>query len=114
MNNIEKNTINAFPKISAQDTDPEPYCFSTFRLDSLAAVEFRNRMQSAFGGLRLSPTLMFDYPTVADLSDYVRDSLNCTTYCFEYARLYLYNSLVTHPGICDFIIYPPWVFRPSG
>ena len=40
-------------------------------LDSLAAVEFRNRAQAAFAGIRLAPTLMFDYPTIADLTDFI-------------------------------------------
>ena len=40
-------------------------------LDSLAAVEFRNRVQAAFEGVRLSSTVMFDYPTVAELTDFI-------------------------------------------
>ncbi|CAE8715032.1 unnamed protein product, partial [Polarella glacialis] len=40
-------------------------------LDSLAGVEFRNRLQGSMEGLELSPTLMFDYPTVPDLIDYI-------------------------------------------
>ncbi|CAK9054933.1 unnamed protein product [Durusdinium trenchii] len=40
-------------------------------LDSLAAVEFRNRVQASFEGVRLSSTVMFDYPTVADLTDFI-------------------------------------------
>ncbi|CAK0831545.1 unnamed protein product, partial [Prorocentrum cordatum] len=40
-------------------------------LDSLAGVEFRNRLAAAFDGVQLSSTLMFDYPTVPDLVDYI-------------------------------------------
>ncbi|CAK0879996.1 unnamed protein product [Prorocentrum cordatum] len=40
-------------------------------LDSLSAVEFRNRVQASFDGLTLTATVMFDYPTVADLSDFI-------------------------------------------
>eukprot|EP00438_Fugacium_kawagutii_P009334 Skav234552 [mRNA] locus=scaffold2556:403785:415232:+ [translate_table: standard] len=48
-------------------------------LDSLAGVEFRNRLQErsdenfmgAVEGINLTPTLMFDYPTVPDLVDYI-------------------------------------------
>ena len=29
----------------------------------------RNRVQAAFEGVRLASTIMFDYPTVADLTD---------------------------------------------
>lgn len=37
----------------------------------MAGVEFRNRLQASFEGLQLSSTLMFDYPTVPDLVDYI-------------------------------------------
>eukprot|EP00434_Breviolum_minutum_P042552 symbB.v1.2.037879.t1/scaffold5721.1/size24240/2 len=40
-------------------------------LDSLSAVEFRNRVQASFDGLHLASTVMFDYPTVADLTDFI-------------------------------------------
>eukprot|EP00931_Biecheleriopsis_adriatica_P048348 TRINITY_DN27935_c0_g1_i1.p1 TRINITY_DN27935_c0_g1~~TRINITY_DN27935_c0_g1_i1.p1 ORF type:complete len:5156 (-),score=1260.04 TRINITY_DN27935_c0_g1_i1:82-15549(-) len=40
-------------------------------LDSLAGVEFRNRLQGAVDGIQLTPTLMFDYPTVPDLVEYI-------------------------------------------
>ena len=40
-------------------------------LDSLAAVEFRNRVQASFEGVRLSSTVMFDYPTVAELTQFI-------------------------------------------
>ena len=39
-------------------------------LDSIGAVELMNRLQSSLGHF-LSPTLIFDYPTIEDLSDYL-------------------------------------------
>ncbi|MEK8169513.1 acyl carrier protein [Streptomyces sp. M19] len=37
-------------------------------------MELRNRLNTATG-LRLSPTLVFDYPTSRALADHIRDTL---------------------------------------
>ncbi|CAK9057424.1 Mycoketide-CoA synthase (Polyketide synthase Pks12), partial [Durusdinium trenchii] len=44
-------------------------------IDSLSAVEFRNKVSSEFRSVRLPSTLMFDYPTLTALADYVSQQL---------------------------------------
>ena len=44
-------------------------------LDSLAAVEFGNAIQKDFVGLNMPNTLMFDYPSVKALTQFINDGL---------------------------------------
>ncbi|MFF3650794.1 SDR family NAD(P)-dependent oxidoreductase [Streptomyces sp. NPDC002181] len=57
----------------AEDIAPHR-AFNETGFDSLAAVELRNRL-SAVTGLRLSPTLTFDYPNAAALTEFLVSKL---------------------------------------
>jgi acyl carrier protein len=44
--------------------------------DSLMAVELRNRLFGQFGGaFTISPTAIFDYPTIGSLAEYLADQM---------------------------------------
>jgi len=45
-------------------------------MDSLSGVEFRNRLQSEFEGVRLPNSLVFDYPNVVSLAGFLSDQFS--------------------------------------
>ena len=54
-------------------------------MDSLSAVEFRNRLSNELPGIKLPNTLIFDYPTVSAIGNFalkVRRASLCARYCF--------------------------------
>ncbi|MEA5560868.1 SDR family NAD(P)-dependent oxidoreductase [Planktothrix agardhii] len=53
--------------------------FSELGLDSLTSVEFRNRLQNRFQ-CSFPTTIIFDYPTLADLTNYLGESILSLTY----------------------------------
>ena len=53
--------------------------FMDMGIDSLGAVSFQKNMQSAVGsGAKMTASVMFDYPTVASLVDYILESFELT------------------------------------
>jgi acyl carrier protein len=40
-------------------------------LDSLASIAFRNAVSNAMGGTRIPATVLFDYPTLRQISAYI-------------------------------------------
>jgi pimaricinolide synthase PimS1 len=59
---------------SGAEIDAET-AFKELGFDSLAAVELRNRLVAA-SGLRLAPTVVFDYPSAAALADHLLTRLD--------------------------------------
>jgi polyketide synthase 1/15 len=58
---------------AAEDVGPDT-AFADLGIDSLSAVELRNRLKTAVG-LTLPPSLTFDYPTPTAVADYIRRHL---------------------------------------
>lgn len=63
------NAVAGAVKADVEDIDPE-IPFDRFGLDSVAAVEMTKQL-SEWLRLELSPTLLYDYPTIALLSEYL-------------------------------------------
>ncbi|WP_380283495.1 SDR family NAD(P)-dependent oxidoreductase [Kitasatospora purpeofusca] len=70
---VLRHTAGVLGYPDATQIDPDKG-FTDLGLDSLAAVELRNRI-GAETGLRLPATLIFDYPTAQPLADYLLDEL---------------------------------------
>jgi acyl carrier protein len=70
---VRRNTAEVLSYASADRLDPHR-SFLELGVDSLTAVELRNRL-SVVTGKRLPATLVFDYPTAMTLADHLRATI---------------------------------------
>ena len=81
---ISTHVAGVLGHASAASIDPQR-TFRDLGFDSLAAVEFRNRLGQATG-LKLPSTLVFDYPTTAAVAGYVRSKVEGTKSVVQSSR----------------------------
>ncbi len=88
--------------------------FKDLGFDSLAAVELRNRLSSS-AGLRLSATLIFDYPTPAELAHHLLEQVTGTQRAAVRAPAAVRGSLPEEPiAIVGMSCrYPGGVYSPE-
>lgn len=67
--------IAAQAGVSPDQVGPD-VLFETFGLDSLSAVKASGVLEKALG-LRLTPGLLYEYPTVSALADHLATELGC-------------------------------------
>ena len=73
---VQLVTKNLDAQLGAGNYDPAAP-FMDMGIDSLGAVAFQKAMQSSVGpAVKMGASMMFDYPTVAALADYILESLS--------------------------------------
>ncbi|MGW2047476.1 SDR family NAD(P)-dependent oxidoreductase, partial [Streptomyces sp. NPDC001858] len=72
---LVRSEVAAVLQFGAGERVGETVPFRELGFDSLTAVELRNRL-SAASGLRLSPSVVFDYPTASALAQYLLAELS--------------------------------------
>eukprot|EP01052_Picozoa_sp_SAG31_P007897 SAG31_NODE_386_length_16407_cov_24.639686_2_plen_2943_part_00 len=70
-------------------------------MDSMMAVDFRNALCEKLGGMKLSETLMFDYPTLGKVAEYITGKIKAINFDAVSARKAeeMRPSLVTSTGV---------------
>ncbi|MEV6771979.1 type I polyketide synthase [Nocardia sp. NPDC051030] len=71
---LVRSTVGAVLGHSSAEAIEPDRAFQELGFDSLSAVELRNQLND-LTGLRLSPTLVFDYPNATAVADHIGDQL---------------------------------------
>lgn len=77
LHHVQSNLAKVLGLSSPEELDPQQG-LADLGMDSLMAVELRNRLQSSLG-CPVPPTVVFDYPTITALVDYLAEVLKLDT-----------------------------------
>ena len=75
MNNFLSDTLKSVLRFNENHQFDQKQGFLDLGMDSLTSVEFKNRLSSSLN-LSLAATIVFDYPNILTLSDYLLNRLN--------------------------------------